>query len=159
MTPDGICPQMRKGGALALSLSLAWSVWPSAHAESSLALAARLGVPMSCAAYAHIQSAEYPETIWVYSEGRSPRSVAEASRAALGLKWLQRRDFAEKNAVAAFNGLHGRPATKGEVRDERSRWVHKLMSYPDPLREAVGMNCEGLFAMADSSRPSEADRQ
>ena len=57
-------------------------------------------------------------------------------------------------AVSAFTELYGRPRSDDEPRAERSRWVHKLMSYPEPLREAVVMNCEALFEVADRSCPT-----
>jgi hypothetical protein len=57
-------------------------------------------------------------------------------------------------AAQAFTKLFGRPPTADVLRNERSRWVHKLMSYPEPLREAVATNCEALFEVADRSCPT-----
>jgi hypothetical protein len=108
---------------------------------------------MSCAALALIRGADYPEAIRVYDEGQEPRSHAEAERAALGLLWRHREQFAEDLAAQAVAELFGKPPTPDELRNERSRWVHKLMSYPEPLRKAVVMNCEALFEVADRSCP------
>jgi len=109
------------------------------------------------AAVAHMQSAGYPEVIRVYDEGHTARSAEEAERAALGQRWRHRREFAVDTAVAAFTELYGRQPTDYELRDERSRWVHTLMDYPEALRQAVRMNCERLFDRADTSRPAQRD--
>ena len=108
---------------------------------------------MSCAALALIRGADYPEAICVYDEGHEPRSFAEADRAALGLLWRHRQSFAEDVAARAFRELFGEPPTADELRAQRSSWVHKLMSYPEPLRAAIAMNCEVLFEVADRSCP------
>lgn len=136
-------------GMLWLLLVLASSL---AQAEDSLGQ--RFGVPMSCAAFAVIRSADYPEAVRVYDDGHEPRSFEEADRAALGLLWRHRRTFAEEVAISAFAELHGRPPTDEQLRDERSRSVRALMSYPEPLREAVATNCEALFEVADRSCPA-----
>jgi hypothetical protein len=125
-----------------------------AVAESSLGARARHGEPMSCAALALISGADYPEAIRVYDEGDEPRGHAEAERAALGLLSRHRQSFAEDVAAQALAELFGKPPTADELRGERSKWVHKLMSYPEPLREAVATNCEALFEVADGSRPT-----
>jgi hypothetical protein len=90
----------------------------------------------------------------VYDEGQEPRSFREADRAALGLLWRHGRTFAEEVAISAFAELHGRPPTDEELGDDRSRWVRTLVSYPEPLRDAVGGNCEALFEVAHRSCPS-----
>jgi hypothetical protein len=108
---------------------------------------------MSCTALALILGADYPEVVRVYDEGHEPRSFAEADRAAVGLMWRHRQQFGEDLAVQAFTELYGRAPTDDELRVERSKWVHKLMSYPEPLRKAVVMNCEALFEVADRSCP------
>ena len=117
-------------------------------------LGQRFGVPMSCAAFAVIRSADYPEAVRVYDDGHAPRSFEEADRATLGLLWRHRRTFAEEMAISAYAQLHGRPPTEDQLRDERSRSVRALMSYPQPLREAVATNCEALFEVADRSCPA-----
>ena len=109
---------------------------------------------MSCAALALIRGADYPDAVRVYDEGQEPRSHAEAERAALGLLWRHRQSFAEDVAVQAFSELFGKPPTADELRNERSRWVHKVMSYPEPLREAIVTNCEALYEVADRSCPT-----
>jgi hypothetical protein len=136
--------------ALCLPLLLS----PVLQAEDTLGQQARFGVPMSCAALALIRSADYPESVWVYDEGREPRSFEEADGAALGLFWRHRRTFAEQVASSAFAELHGRPPTDEELSDERSRWVRKLMSYPEPIRQAIQANCEALYELADRSCPA-----
>jgi hypothetical protein len=128
--------------------------WSSVRADHNLGARARFHVPMSCAALALIRGADYPEVVRVYDEGHKPRTFAEADRAALGLLWRHRQQFAEDVAVLAFNELYGRPPTDDKLRAERSKWVHKLMSYPKLLREAVVMNCEALFEVADRSCPT-----
>jgi len=82
------------------------------------------------------------------------RNFAEADRAGLGLLWRHRQQFAEDVAVQAFTELYGTVPTDDELRAERSKRVHKLMSYPEPLREAVVMNCEVLYELADRSCPT-----
>ena len=130
--------------ALCLPLALA----PMVQADDSLGQRTRFGVPMSCAAFALIRSADYPEAVRVYDERHEPRSFEEADRAALGLLWRHRRDFADEVAVAAFRELFDRPPTDAELSDERSRWVRTLMSYPEPMREAIEANCEALYEVA-----------
>jgi hypothetical protein len=136
-----------------------WALWlllllsPVLQAGDTLGQRARYGVPMSCAALAQILGADYPEAVRVYDEGHEPLSFAEADRAALGLLWRHRQQFAEDVAAQAFAELFGKPVTNDNLRAGRSRWVHKLMSYPEPLREAVAMNCEVLFEVADRSCP------
>ena len=93
------------------------------------------------------------------TSGHEPRSFEEADRAALGLLWRHRRDFAEEVAVAAFRELFDRPPTDEELSDERSRWVRTLMSYPEPLRQAVAANCEALYEVADRSCPTPRGAQ
>jgi len=83
-----------------------------------------------------------------------PRSFAEADRAGLGLLWLHRQQFVEDVAVQAFTELFGKPPAPDELRNERSRWVLKLMSYPAPLREAIATNCEPLYEVGDASCPT-----
>jgi hypothetical protein len=122
-----------------------------AQAEDSLGQQARFGVPMSCAALALIRSADYPEAARVYDEGEEPRSFEEADRAALGLLWRHRRAFAEEAAISAFAELNGRPPTDEQLSDERSRWVRTLMSYLEPIRQAIEENCEALYEVADRS--------
>jgi hypothetical protein len=134
---------------LCLLLVLAPSL---AQAEDSLGQQARFGAPISCAALALIRSADYPEAVRVYDEGHEPRSFEEADRAALGLLWRHRRTFAEEQAISAFAKLHGRLPTDEELSDARSRWVRTLMSYPEPLREAVEGNCEALFEIQQIAR-------
>ena len=109
---------------------------------------------MSCAAIALIRGADYPEAVRVYDEGQEPRSHAEADRSALGLLWRHRQQFAEDVAARAFAELFGKQATEEELGVERTRWVHALMSYPEPLREAVAMNSEALSEVADRSCPT-----
>jgi hypothetical protein len=123
-------------------------------AQEQLGAAARYHVPMSCAALALILGADYPEVVRVYDEGHEPRSFAEADRAGVGLMWRHRQQFGEDVAVSAFSELYGRRPSEDELRAERRKWVHKLMSYPEPLREAVVMNCEALFEVADRSCPT-----
>lgn len=117
------------------------------QADDSLGQRTRFGVPMSCAAFALIRSADYPEAFLVYDERHEPRSFEEADRAALAHFWRHRGDFAEEVAVAAFRELFDRPPTDEELCDERSRWVRSLMSNP----KAVGANCEALYEVADRS--------
>lgn len=57
-------------------------------------------------------------------------------------------------AARAFTELYGRPPTEQELGNERSRWVQTLMSYPEPLREAIATNCEALYEVADRSCPT-----
>jgi hypothetical protein len=111
---------------------------------------------MSCAALALIRSADYPEAVRVYDEGHEPQSFEEADRAGLGLLWRHRRTFAEEVAVSAFAELYDHPPTDEELSDERSRWVRTLMSYPEPIREAIHANCEALYEEADRSCPGVA---
>ena len=122
-----------------------------AQAEDALG---QRGTPMSCAALALISGADYPEAIRISDEGHEPRSFAEADRAALGLLWWHRQSFAEDVEAKAFTELFGRPPTADALRNERSRWVHKLMSYPEALRAAVTQNCEALYEVADRSCPT-----
>ena len=146
---------MRPSVLWLLFASLASSAGSFVQADQTLGSRARFHVPMSCAAVAHIRSADYPEAIRVHDEGHTPRSAEETERAALGLRWRHRRDFAIETAAAAFTELYGRRPTDDELHDERSRWVHKLMDYPDALRQAVRMNCTGLFNLADVSHPRD----
>jgi hypothetical protein len=60
---------------------------------------------MSCAAVALIRGADYPKVVRVCGEGHGPRSHAEADRAALGLLWRHREQFAENVAVSNFAEL------------------------------------------------------
>jgi len=124
------------------------------QAGGTLGSQAHFGVPMSCGALALIRSADYPEAVRMYDERHEPRSFEEADRAALGLLWRHRRTFAEEEAIRAFAELHERPPTDEELSDARSWWVRTLMSYPEPLREAVEDNCEALFEIADRSCPA-----
>jgi hypothetical protein len=148
-----------------LCLALALSPWlpgllltsSVAQADDNLGPKARFAVPMSCAAVALIRGAEYPETIRVYDEGHEARGAAEADRAVLGLSWRHRREFARKAATQAFTELYDRAPTEDELRNERSRWVHTLMGYSQPLRDAVRWNCQALFDLADASRRPGAD--
>ncbi|MGB5736977.1 MAG: hypothetical protein WBM40_21295 [Thiohalocapsa sp.] len=110
-------------------------------------------MPISCAAFALIRAADYPEVVRIYDDGYEPRSFEEADRAALGLLWRHRRAFTEQEAINAFAELHGRRPTDVEVSDERSRWVRTLMSYQELQQQAVGMNCEALYEVADRSCP------
>ena len=146
--------EIRSSTAAVLCIPLLLLACSWAQAQDTLGQRARFGVPMSCAALALILGADYPEVVRVYDEGHEPRSFAEADRAGLGLMWRHREQFAEDVAVQAFTELFGRPPTDDELRAERSRWVHQLMSYPEPLREAVAMNCEALFELADRSCPT-----
>jgi hypothetical protein len=151
-------------GAITSSLCLAFTlvVWLSgpawasspAQADDNLGSKARFAGPMSCAAVALIRGAEYPETIRVYDEGHEARSADEADRALLGLSWRHRQQFARHVATEAFIELYGRAPTEDELRDERSRWVHTLMGYPQPLRDAVRDNCEALFEGAEQWCPN-----
>jgi hypothetical protein len=127
---------------------------PTALPAEDLATEARYRVPMSCAPVAHIGAADYPEAVRIYDEGHTPENFEKADRAALGLLWRHRQDFARTVAAAAFTEHNRRPPTQGELDDERSRWVRTLMSYPPPLREAVEQNCEALFEIADRSCPT-----
>jgi len=137
--------------AWALGIALLTVASPPVPAQEQLGAAARYHVPMSCVALALILGADYPEVVRVYDEGHEPRDFAEGDRAGLGLMWRHRQQFAEDVAVRAFTELYGRAPTEDELRAERTQWVHKLMSYPEPLREAVVMNCEALFEVADRS--------
>ena len=137
--------------AVCLSLLLACTV---TGAEDALMARVRLGVPLSCAAWALIRSADYPEAVRVFDEGHTPRDFAEADRASLGLLWRHRQQLAEDLAARAFTELYGGPPTEQELGNERSRWVQTLMSYPEPLREAVASNCETVFQLADQSCPT-----
>ena len=137
--------------ALCLPLALA----PMVQADDSLGQRTRFGVPMSCAAFALIRSADYPEAVRVYDERHEPRSFEEADRAALGLLWRHRHAFAEEVAATAFRELFGHSPTEEELSDERSRWVRTLMSNP----EAVGANCEALYEVADRSCPTPRSGQ
>jgi hypothetical protein len=136
------------------SLCLLVLISPVLQAEDTLGSRARFYVPMSCAALAMIRSADYPEAARVYDEGHEPRSFEETDRAAQGLLWRHRRTFSEDEAIRAFAELHGRPPTDEELSDVQSRSVRTLMSYPEPLREAVEDNCETLFEIADRSCPA-----
>lgn len=127
---------------------------PTPLPAEELATEARYRVPMSCAAVAHIGAADYPEAVRIYDEGHTPENFEEADRAALGLLWRHRQNFAQRVAAAAFTNDHGRPPTDLELDDERSRWVHTLMGYPPPLRDAIEQNCEALFDIADRSCPT-----
>ena len=127
-----------------------------AHADEQLVSRVRFGVPMSCAAFARIQAADYPEAVRVYQEGHDAKSLDEGERAMLGLMWRHRQSIAQTLAVSAFVEWAGRSPSEVELSDEQSRWVRTLMSYPPALREAVAENCERLYALADrscSSRP------
>ena len=73
--------------------------------------------------------------------------------------WRHREQFAEDVAVQAFTELYGRPPSEDELSAERSKWVQKLISYPEPLREAVVMNCEALVEVADRSCPTPRGRK
>ena len=140
--------------ACALGIPLLMVASPPVSPQDQLGATARYHVPMSCAALALIRGADYPEVVRVYDEGHEPRDFAEADRAGLGLMWRHRQQFAEDVAVQAFKELYGKPPSEDELRAERSKWVHKLMSYPEPLREAVATNCEALFEVADRSCPT-----
>ena len=94
----------------ALCLPLALS--PMVQADDSLGQRTRFGVPMSCAAFALIRSADYPEAVRVYDERHEPRSFEEADRAALGLLWRHR---------ACVRGGGGEPAHSGVVRAPADR--------------------------------------
>ena len=144
----------RRRAAWALGIALLIVASPPVPAQEQLGATARYHVPMSCTALALILGADYPEVVRVYDEGHEPRSFTEADRAGLGLRWRHRQQFAEDVAMSAFRELYGRPPSKDELRAERSKWVHKLMSYPEPLREAVATNCEALFEVADRSCPT-----
>jgi len=72
----------------------------------------------------------------------------------LGLLWRHRRAFVEEAATSAFAELYGRPSTDEELSDERSRWIRKLMSHPEPIRQAIQANCETLYEVADRSCPA-----
>jgi len=145
---------LTRGIAWALGIALLMVASLPVSAQEQLGAAARYHVPMSCAALALILGADYPEVVRVYDEGHEPRDFAEADRAGLGLMWRHREQFAQEVAVQAFTELYGRAPTDDELRAERSQWVHKLMSYPEPLREAVAMNCEVLYEVADRSCPT-----
>jgi hypothetical protein len=147
--------QVRAGRAPAwvvcLSLLLACTF---VSAEDTSITRVRLNVPLSCAAWALLRSADYPEAVRVYDEGHEPRSFTEADRALLGLQWRHRQQFAEDLAARAYTALFGSPPTADQLRADRSQWVHKLMSYPKPLREAVAANCDALYELADRTRPT-----
>jgi hypothetical protein len=125
-----------------------------AQAVDTLGQQARFGVPMSCAAYATIQAAEYPEVMRVYDDGEPPRSVEEAGRAALGLRWRHRGKVAKEVAVSAFAQLQGRAPTAEALSDEHSRWIRRLMDYSDAQRAAVADTCQRLYDQADRSSPT-----
>ena len=124
-----------------------------AQAVDTLGQQARFGVPMSCAAFATIQAAEYPEVMRVYDDGEPPRSVEEAGRAALGLRWRHRSNVAQQAAVKAFAQLHGRAPTAEALSDEHSRWIRRLMDYSAAQRAAVADSCERLSDEADQTCP------
>ncbi|MCF7983074.1 MAG: hypothetical protein K9L70_01600 [Thiohalocapsa sp.] len=136
------------------TLCLLVLIAPVLQAEEALGPQAHFDAPTSCAALALIRSADYPEAVRVYEEGHEPLSFEEADAAALGLLWRHRRTFAEDEAIRAFAELHGRSPTDAELSDAQSRWVRMLVSYPQPLREAVEQNCEVLFEIADRSCPT-----
>jgi len=140
--------------ACALGIALLIVAPPPVSSQEQLGAAARYHVPMACTALALILGADYPEVVRVYDEGHEPRDFAEADRAGLGLLWRHRQQFAEDVAVQAFTELYGRAPTADALRNERSRWVHKLMSYPEALRAAVTQNCEALYEVADRSCPT-----
>jgi len=150
--PLGTYHSRRAAWALGIPLLIVASLPVSA--QEQLGAAARYHVPMACTALALILGADYPEVVRVYDEGHDPRSFAEADRAGLGLMWRHRQQFAEDVAVQAFTELYGRAPTDDELRAERSKWVHKLMSYSVPLRGAVATNCEVLFEVADRACPT-----
>jgi len=152
MLPGTYHPVRQAACALGIALLIVAS--PPVSAQDQLGVAARFHVPMSCAASALTYGAAYPEVVRVYDEGHEPRSFAEAERTALGLMWRHREEFAEDVAVRAFTELFGRRPADDELRAECSRWVHKLMGYPEPLREVVATNCEALFEVADRSCPT-----
>jgi hypothetical protein len=128
-----------------------------AQAVDTLGQQARFGVPMSCAAYATVQAAEYPEVMRVYDDGEPPRSDAEAGRAALGLRWRHRGKVAKQAAVKAFAQLHGRAPTAEALSDEHSRWIRRLMDYSEAQRAAVADTCRQLYDQADRSSPTVID--
>lgn len=109
---------------------------------------------MSCATVALIRGADYLKVLRVYGRGRGPRRHADADRAARGLLWRHREQFAEDKAVSTFAELYGRPSTDRELRAKHSRWAHKLMGYPETLPGAVTINWEALFGVADRSCPT-----
>lgn len=137
-----------------------WMLWvtllwaPSfVQAEGRAATPAGFDAPMSCAAVALLRATDYPEAVSVYDEGQPPRSFAEADRATLGLLWRHRQQFAEAVAARAFTDLSGEPPTLDVLRDARNRWMAELTTYPEPLREAIGTNCEALFEGAEQWCP------
>jgi hypothetical protein len=143
------------GLAVTLAFSLSGPAWASTtpQVDDNLGAKARFAVPLSCAAVALIRGTEYPETIRIYDEGHEARRAAEANCALLGLTWRHRQQFARYVATEAFTALYDRAPTEDELRDERSRWVHTLMGYPQPLRDAVETNCEPLFEAAEQRGP------
>jgi hypothetical protein len=143
-----------RGTAWLSCIPLLLAATTSALAEERVGSAARFGVPMSCAAYATIQAAEYPEVMRVYDDGEPPRSVEEAGRAALGLRWRHRGKVAKQAAVKAFAQLHGRAPTAEALSDEHSRWIRRLMDYSAAQRAAVGDTCRQLYDQADRSSPT-----
>jgi hypothetical protein len=142
-----------RGTAWLSCIPLLLAATTSVLAEERVGSAARFGVPMSCAAYATIQAAEYPEVMRVYDDGEPPRSDAEAGRAALGLRWRHRSKVAKQVAVKAFAQLHGRAPTAEALSDEHSRWIRRLMDYSDAQRAAVADRCQRLSDEADQTCP------
>jgi len=71
----------------------------------------------------------------------------------IGIRGFGSFTLVPRSARMARDPCTAYPVAADELRAQRSNWVHKLMSYPEPLREAIAMNCEVLFEVADRSCP------
>ncbi len=150
---------MRRHAAWVLCIPLLLVAWASAWADDGPGSTASFDVPMSCAALALIRGADYPEAVDGYDDDHLPGTFEEAERAALRLMWRHRQSFAEQAAAAGFAELYGRPPAGEELSNERARWVHILMDYPEPLHAAIAATCAALFDVADRSCPTPSGAQ
>lgn len=103
----------------------------------------------SCAAYAFIQTRDYPETIRVFQEGNEPTSEAERERAEEGLRWTNRALVSRGIVGHTYEVLTGKIATNVIVSEVQGDWVETLNQSTYQEREMINENCRDQYNFAD----------
>lgn len=121
-----------------------------AHADDIDLIEKNIRVSMSCAAYAMIRTADFPETLNVFINKKPAKSALELEKAKTGMMWTNRSFYSGDILGAKYlYALYDRTILNGDIISERTKWVKLLNDASEAQREAIHTNCLPIYQNAD----------
>lgn len=136
-------------GAAAIAAALLAAGWAgTGQAAPGLSPSARLHG--SCAAYAAVREADFPEAVSVSQGASAPLSEAGRANARTGLRWSNRRAWSEERARLAVLREAGRPGAAPDLETLLAWWSDFVGDIPAAQREAwAQLTCSSIYDAAD----------